>query len=739
MLGRQAVAGAPIEGGKARGLRRLQALGLPVPRWTVVPAGAAPEPVLDGFLDASRRYAVRSSSLSEDGLTSFAGQFLTELDVEGTSEAVTMAVERVRARTAHGAHHEAPREPMGVVVQEMVETRLAGVAFSRNPTTGLDEVVIETATTATGVVDGLEAPDRWVFRWGRFTERPREGDAVLVERVAREVGRLVESLGHEVDAEWAWDGERLWWLQARPLTGLDRLTVHSRRIAKEVMPGIISPLTWSVNVPVVNGAWIRLLDRAVGPTGFGPHDLARRFGGRAYFDMTALGQVFEKVGMPRDSLEQLLGLEDGPERPPMRPGSGATVRLLPRLLVASIVLLARARTAERALAELERSAPREDPSRLSDAALADRVEATMQRASTAAEANIVVPLLANALVGRARRRLEAAGADPDTVDLTADVGGAGDHDPVRALAPVVAALRRLDQDVVAGLDDDLAAWPDELRAATTTYLDRFGVLSDRTTDLTAVTWRERPTAVLALADAGAATGERVVRPLASVLPDAPRSVRRAAATAGRWQVRREVVSQAYTRTYMALRPLVLEAARRMVDRGVLPRTDDVVHLEVDEVLGWLRGAALGDDWHARRDDLAAAATYRVPDLVISDDFVPVRADRVLTDITGVGSSAGMHRGPAVIVRSLATAPRIGPGDVLVVPHSDVSWTPLFRHASAVVAESGGVLSHASIVAREHGIPCVVSAAGACDLPPGADLVVDGSAGIVSVVGEGAAP
>ena len=61
-----------------------------------------------------------------------------------------------------------------------------------------------------------------------------------------------------------------------------------------------------------------------------------------------------------------------------------------------------------------------------------------------------------------------------------------------------------------------------------------------------------------------------------------------------------------------------------------------------------------------------------------------------------------------------------------------------RHAAAVVAESGGVLSHSSIVAREFGIPCVVSAPGACDIPPGSEVVVDGLAGTVTVVRRGAA-
>jgi len=73
-----------------------------------------------------------------------------------------------------------------------------------------------------------------------------------------------------------------------------------------------------------------------------------------------------------------------------------------------------------------------------------------------------------------------------------------------------------------------------------------------------------------------------------------------------------------------------------------------------------------------------------------------------------------------------------PGDVLVIPFSDVGWTPLFAKAGAVVAESGGILSHSSIVAREYGIPAVVSVPNACQLQDGTLVTVDGFQGVVSI-------
>ena len=72
------------------------------------------------------------------------------------------------------------------------------------------------------------------------------------------------------------------------------------------------------------------------------------------------------------------------------------------------------------------------------------------------------------------------------------------------------------------------------------------------------------------------------------------------------------------------------------------------------------------------------------------------------------------------------------GDVLIIPYSEVGWTPLFGRAGAVVAESGGMLSHSAIVAREYSIPAVVSVSGACRLANGTLVSVDGYQGEVVI-------
>ena len=115
-----------------------------------------------------------------------------------------------------------------------------------------------------------------------------------------------------------------------------------------------------------------------------------------------------------------------------------------------------------------------------------------------------------------------------------------------------------------------------------------------------------------------------------------------------------------------------------------------------------------------------------------DGRKPEPDSAAFTQLTGSPASVGLAHGPARIVRSPADFHLLQPGDILVCPYTDPTWTPLFSLAAAVVAETGGPLSHAAIVAREYGIPAVLGVNGATNLQPGTELTVDGGKGTVSV-------
>ena len=676
--------------------------------------------------------------------------------IDGVLAAVAEVAASATAETAraYGVDNSAKASPrMSVIVQEQIEARAAGVAFSRNPVTGLDEVVIEAVRgSGAGLVQDGVTPERWTHRWGSVVELP--ADPILDEAVVREIAEATRAIsaawGRPADLEWAWDGSDLWWLQVRTITGLEGARVFSNRIAREVLPGLIPPLVWSINVPVVNRAWVRLIEQVIGPSDIRAEDLARQFGYRAYFDMTALGSVFEALGMPRDSLELLLGLPPGEDQPRFRPGRSAA-RHVPRLvrLLGSLLVYGRTVRAElRALVAAYGEVGAVPPNSLPDNALLERVDALMAITERAAYVNILAPLLMGAYQRLLDRRLQAHGIDTTAVDPTAGRTDAGQWDPRDALDAItshVAALPAHERDALRG-----GGWPalgeraglSEVAAAIASFERRFGHLSASGNDFSVPTWREDRNAMLQMIlehEPRPRRSQQSWRDLAPLLPLLERSfVRTLFVRAGAFRVAREATSFTYTRGYGLLRPTFLEAGRRLEDRGELDAPADIFLLTLDEVREAMGGRAAGDlrdRVRARRLAMEEAIEFELPDLVFGEDFVPQRRQAAGATglLHGVATSRGHRSGPARIVTSRAGFDRVRQGDVLVVPHSDVGWTPLFARAAAIVAESGGMLSHSSIVAREYGIPCVVSVTGACaTIPDGAAVTVDGHAGTVEV-------
>lgn len=103
-----------------------------------------------------------------------------------------------------------------------------------------------------------------------------------------------------------------------------------------------------------------------------------------------------------------------------------------------------------------------------------------------------------------------------------------------------------------------------------------------------------------------------------------------------------------------------------------------------------------------------------------------------SDLTGVGGSSGRATGPARVVLGPADFSRVMPGDIIVCPSTDPSWTPLLQRTAGVVTERGGMLAHAAIVAREQGIPAVLGVADATTrVTDGAALTIDGHLGTVT--------
>jgi phosphohistidine swiveling domain-containing protein len=197
---------------------------------------------------------------------------------------------------------------------------------------------------------------------------------------------------------------------------------------------------------------------------------------------------------------------------------------------------------------------------------------------------------------------------------------------------------------------------------------------------------------------------------------------------------REVRRDRMVRAIWLLRNLLRELGRRLVKSGVLGSADDVFYLLVDE-LDALPADVSGVVARRRAEQHRLAGF--VPPAVFSGSWQAATSLATVLapgeSLSGVGVGGGRVRGRVRIVRP-ETIDDLEPREILVAEVTDVGYTAAFSYAAAVVTELGGPMSHAAVVAREFGIPCVVDAQDATRrLPPGALVEVDGDSGEIRVL------
>ncbi|HVR71787.1 MAG TPA: PEP/pyruvate-binding domain-containing protein, partial [Vicinamibacteria bacterium] len=254
-------------GGKAFVLARLRRAGLPVPDGFVLAAGAAPDDpswraeLASAYHELGGAVAVRSSSVVEDGAqASFAGQFTTVLDVEGEEAVVEAARACLRSVAKGAAYAQAMGEdggaPLAVLVQRFVPARVAGVVFTRDPRDPLGLLVEAHAGRGDDLVGGRVTPERYRLEraTGRLLDRS-DGAAAIDPPTLQAVVALALAaerlLGGAQDVEWALADEGPVLLQSRPITVAaeeppdPRIRRLTRANVGEVLPGAVTPLTWS--------------------------------------------------------------------------------------------------------------------------------------------------------------------------------------------------------------------------------------------------------------------------------------------------------------------------------------------------------------------------------------------------------------------------------------------------------------------------------------------------------------
>jgi phosphohistidine swiveling domain-containing protein len=722
-------------GSKAASLARLAGAGFPVPVGVVVTAAAAAnrDQTVARLRSAAaelggphQRFAVRSSATAEDlAGASYAGQYETVLEVglDELADAVRRVFDSaasVRVAAYRQAHPQAnAADPSGsgagmaVLLQVMVAAEAAGVAFTANPVSGARDEVVITAVRGLGerLVAGQATGEEWIVRHGQ-ARRTRSSEQAISADQARQVATLARRVqahfGTPQDLEWAITTDPsgteggLWLLQARPMTALP------------------DPVDWTPPAP---GYWMRNL---------------------------RLGEWLPEPMTPLFA-DWLLDRIDHGERQATREDVGTTLEfphaavngwyylgtpaLSPRT-IATALLQGRGRLLR--FFRYGVLGPGRDPVVADRRLLAGLAEQWRQE---------LLPRHQR-LVQEGDQQVETA--SPEQLVGMVDRVGAAAGEQLWSLAVVGGAAwkmegalarfwrQHLGPTVDASVQELLVGLPGtqpDLAAHAVQSLDWYqptaGELgwppprpSDRHREL-------------------AARREALTAQCLAVLGERPQLQARFQAlleVAQRYAVLREQQARQLTLGWPLLRRCALRLGQTLQTDGVIDRAEDVFYLtraELDtrtplqDVVGRRR-----DRWERQRRLLAPLTIGRPPRLLAKELLATVEAVRTGEAVAegaiiGQPASPGRATGPVRIVHGPDDFDRFQPGEVLVARATAPAWTPLFARAVAVVTDGGTLAAHASLVAREYGIPAVVATGDATTrLDDGQVVTVDGGAGTV---------
>ena len=704
-------------GGKAANLGELIAAGVRVPDGVVLSAAVAdltPGERESLLRDAARDlgagpFAVRSSGISEDGSEhSFAGMFESVLDV--SVDELPSAIDRTLASAQlprATEYQPGTNGRMAVIVQHMVTPAAAGVALTADPINGDRHASVVTAVRGLGdrLVSGAALGDEWVVRGTVATPRRQPERAIdrrQAVRVATEARRIADARGAPQDIEWAIDADGLLWIvQARPMTALP------------------PDVSWESPAP---GAYTRML----------------RFGEWIGEPVTPLFESWLLTAM-EDRMHAVFREWIGQIAP--RPyhvvvngwyfysinfiSGRAFRRSLPGMLIKAV------------------RSPRH---------IAGIIPPTVRHSFPVFERNWREDLQPRyrASVADAERRVQTVPVTdlPSLIDELAELAG----EYFTSIAALSGAAYKLEMNLARFYRIRLAS---TLGGSHLPLLAGFEQPADRKRQgIASLDWWHAPMPLEATATTPAKSHGRVIEArqaaeaaAVKALATSPRRLRafrRLLADAQHLVPIREEQTEELTIAWPVMRRAVLRIGEALAERGVIPEPDDVFFLTRAEALAALGGVPLSPtvDVPGRRSLRKEQARLVPPPLVgrvnpmiqrVWDSFPGLIGALPSDDalVSGVPASPGRATGLVRVIRGPDEFDQLQPGEILVAPLTAPAWTPLFTRAAAVVTDVGSAAAHASIIAREYGIPAVVGCGDAtARLHNGTRVTVDGSTGNV---------
>ena len=758
---------APRVGGKAFNCARLKQAGVAVPDGVVLTTdamGSLDLPELHQWLaalPANTRLAVRSSGVNEDSAGhSFAGIHETTLNVQPSNVpdairscwASVTSPQALAYRRAQNLSAENPRT--AVLIQIMVDAVASGVAFTIDPVTGSKDELIINSTFGLGeaLVSGQVEPDEFRVRKAdsQILDTHVAGDkASLTDDLIRSLTgillRIERHYGSAQDVEWCYDGSQFWIVQSRPITtesSIGRPDIQwTRANVREVLPDLPRPITLHIVVNVIADAQRRFYGNLFAPA----EELGKGvqiFYGRIYFNVDQLRHMCRVTGIAPAVVLRGLGqegpisAEDETAQPiPLK----KFLRALPDLVrigFSHVTIERRVRDLLKRIDDSVRRLHSIDFRQVPDKDL--WVENKSWRPQLSDELQIVFTLAGVASMEKSLRTIcERAALPYERLLQTHLAAGEKSVSSQQAfdLLRLVQVARRNGGNTTS----------ETFQRHFKIFLEKYGHRGRYESDVSIPRYVEDPSALLfaihSHLDAGGG-------------PDPDKIIQRQEADAQEARMEFESKLTAWQRATLGprvrslLRLIHLEMARRFIERGWIESRDDYFYLTLMEIDAVIDNNEPGESLAAiikrRKAEWSRLAKIEMPLLMKESQLAGIvrrSASQTMqtesaSELRGLPVSPGFAEGEVIVMHDASEFARMKRGAILVAPATDPSWTPLFTLASGVIVEVGGLLSHASTVAREYGLPAVANIKHATRILKNGDRIrLDATTGVIEILSQ----
>lgn len=684
---------------------------------------------------------------------------------------------------------------MAVVIQEYIDPDFAGVMFTVNPITGNDREIIIEACPGSGekLVSGLVTPSSFILNRERKNIISKADDKMQIhpsEEVLRALRdyafRIAAYYGKPQDIEFAVKANKIFILQSRPITKIQFSKDMGEWTTSDFRDGgvssaVVSPIMWSLYKSIFATSlpdyFVKL--KLITKEKADKVSWYKVFYGRPYWNLRAVKDIQEELpGYNERNFDTDMALPINYE------GDGVTTGFsIKGILKALPVLKAlhkeyeeqkvRSQTLVKNFKSIEAVYTNKKLSSLTDKDLHQSFKDLVEKDFFHTETEYF-----NTIYNASNAKLEFNDefkiykkADP-TLDLTKLFSGLGNL-KVTAPAYAIALMARNITDrerTIAQLEKLLMeerfinpadlAFDQELQRSLSEFQSSYYHHSERELDLLIPRWGEDLKfcleILLSILKSNSAAETRITDPGDDLYINELFKLKMAhKSTLRRWipgkwnevesklkRVReylwlREEVRDCSTRIYCFIRLHLMEIGHRTGLREL------IFYCSFQDVIAFINGEISLEELKARADDNRLYALsfvkYKNSNEIgfrFNNSSWKAKAKTVngKTSYYGIGCSSGVLVGTARVIKDISEASRLNKGEIMIVPYTDPGWTPLFSLAAGIVTETGGLLSHAALISREYGIPCVLNVNGALEqIKDGSKIEIDGNEGRVTIL------